>query len=94
MLLHLAGDIQLSTFKHHSHMLLISIKTFSDALLIIMQSKVTFMNNVLLLESHNVMQYGIHTVKLFEESERDNYDLIAIMAMVTTVPVTAQWQWS
>ena len=43
-------------------MLLISIKTFSDALLIIMQSKLTFMNNVLLLESHNVMQYGIHTV--------------------------------
>ena len=72
MLLHLAGDIQLSTFKHHSHMLLISIKTFSDALLIIMQSKVTFMNNVLLLESHNVMQYGIHTVKLIKNSERQN----------------------
>ena len=53
-------------------MLLISIKTFSDALLIIMQSKVTFMNNVLLLESHNVMQYGIHTVKLIKKSERQN----------------------
>ena len=72
MLLHLAGDIQLSSFKHYSHMLLISIKTFSDALLIIMQSKVTFMNNVLLLESHNVMQYGIHTVKLIKNSERQN----------------------
>ena len=38
-----------------------------------MQSKVTFMNNVLLLESHNVMQYKIHTVKLFRRSLKSNH---------------------